>query len=488
MVVFRPGGIGFNEESFSNSPVDSASLEAIVVVFCWESVCFIGIFYMSDPVSQLSDFDPAVRQQALQALLAEVESGARSLPESGDTFNMHAHTFYSYNPDSYSPTHYAWLARERGLIAAGIVDFDVLDGLEEMLAAGKALGLKRCVSLESRVYVPEFSTRVINSPGEPGISYHMGVGFTSSTVTGWAGEFLAEMRTRADQRNRALVDRVNAHTTPVTLDYDADVVPLVPKGNATERHLCEAFARKAAEHFDSAQGLIDYWSDKLGLSVEELEALDLPTGAKLQGQIRAKTMKRGGVGYVQPGEGAFPTMADMNRFVLDAGAIPTLTWLNGLSDGEGAVDELIQTCVDHGAAAVNIIPDRNFTYGVKDEKLANLHDMVKRSDELYLPVIVGTEMNSPGLRFVDDFACEEMAPLHASFTRGMQIAYAHTVLQLTAGLGYLSEWAASHFDDVAAKYDFYNQVGRDLTPANEDRLAGITDDSQPSAIIDRVRA
>ena len=45
-------------------------------------------------------------------------------------------------------------------------------------------------------------------------------------------------------------------------------------------------------------------------------------------------MKKGGPGYVQPGEGSFPLMADMNRFVQESGAIPTLTWLDGTSDGE----------------------------------------------------------------------------------------------------------------------------------------------------------
>jgi hypothetical protein len=57
-------------------------------------------------------------------------------------------------------------------------------------------------------------------------------------------------------------------------------------------------------------------------------------GVKLQNLIRAKTMKKGGVGYMQPGEGSFPLMADMNRFVLESGAIATLAWLDGASDGE----------------------------------------------------------------------------------------------------------------------------------------------------------
>ena len=41
------------------------------------------------------------------------------------------------------------------------------------------------------MFVPEFSTREINSPGEPGVCYQMGVGFASSQATGKAAEILA---------------------------------------------------------------------------------------------------------------------------------------------------------------------------------------------------------------------------------------------------------------------------------------------------------
>ena len=43
----------------------------------------------------------------------------------------------------------------------GIVDFDVLDGLEEFWEASRLLDLKACVGIESRVFVPEFSDRVL---------------------------------------------------------------------------------------------------------------------------------------------------------------------------------------------------------------------------------------------------------------------------------------------------------------------------------------
>ena len=41
--------------------------------------------------------------------------------------------------------------------------------------------------------------------------------------------------------------------------------------------------------------------------------MDFPEGGKLQNLIRAKTMKKGGVGYVQPGPTSFPTSPSAPR-------------------------------------------------------------------------------------------------------------------------------------------------------------------------------
>ena len=57
-----------------------------------------------------------------------------------------------------------WKLDGEGLEMGGIVDFDVLDGLEEFWDASRLLDLKGCVGIESRVFVPEFADREINSP------------------------------------------------------------------------------------------------------------------------------------------------------------------------------------------------------------------------------------------------------------------------------------------------------------------------------------
>ena len=106
--------------------------------------------------------------------------------------------------------------------------------------------------METRVYIPEFATREINSPGEPGIFYLMGIGFASSQAPAEAAAILADMRQRAEERNRAMVDKLNAYLAPVSIDYDRDVLPLTPPGNATERHMLVAYDAAAQRAFPDA--------------------------------------------------------------------------------------------------------------------------------------------------------------------------------------------------------------------------------------------
>jgi len=432
---------------------------------------------------KLDSFKAQERKEALEELCAMAEAGKIELPEPGTDVNIHCHTFFSYNTYGYSPSKFAWLARKAGLAVAGVVDFDVLDALEEFLDACKLLGIKGCAGFETRVFVPEFADRVINSPGEPGISYHMGVGFPSTQVPQEQQSFLAGLRLTAQQRNRDLMGRVNKHLRPVELDYERDVVSLTPSGNATERHMCLAYARKAAAVFTEAAALAKFWSEKLGV---QLDASQLPEGRDLLNAIRAKTMKRGGVGYVQPDKGSFPHMADTNRFILACGGIPVHTWLDGTSDGEQAIEELLEVAMSTGAAAINVIPDRNYTPGSPDIKLKNLYSVVEVAQKLNLPVVEGTEMNSPGQKFVDDFASKELEPLVPAFLKGAYIVYAHSVLQRKCGLGYTSEWAKKNFENVAEKNNFFEEVGQLLQPQRENSLSDLSDEVTALDILHQV--
>ena len=434
---------------------------------------------------QLDSFNAKERKEALETLCRMAMDGEIELPEKTTDVNLHLHSFYSYNACGYSPSKIAWKARKRGLAVVGIVDFDVFDGLDEFLEAAKMVGIKGCVGMETRVYVPEFADKEITSPGEPGITYHMGVGFSESVVPHAFVNFKSDLKQTVQKRNRELIERVNEYLSPVELDLEKDVFPLTPSGNATERHICLAYAQKARSVFADDRTLAKFWLDKIGMEIEDPEDF---LSAKLQGNIRAKSLKRGGVGYVQPGEGSFPKMSDVNEFILGAGGIPTLTWLNGLSEGEKDIEELVEIAMSTGVAAVNIIPDRNFTAGVKDEKLANLQDFVQLAERKDLPIVVGTEMNSPGLKFVDDLDSDELSPMAPIFLKGAHIVYAHSVMQKQLGLGYLSEWANENFATTAEKNDYYQKAGELLDPSEHEMLGGLDASSvTPEQIIEKIK-
>jgi hypothetical protein len=417
---------------------------------------------------QLSDFSLEVRSQALSELAALVKEGKVTCEPEVEAVNMHCHTFFSYNGYGYSPTRLAWLGKRHGLLAVGIVDFDVLDGVDEFLHACDVVGLRGSAGMETRVYIPEFSTREINSPGEPGIFYHMGIGFTSSQAPERVHGILDGMRRRAEDRNRGLIDRVNAYLDPVRVDYARDVLPLTPAGNATERHITAAYAALAAR---TVPDVASFWADKLEMDREQVAAL-VESPPDLRNTIRSKLMKQGGVGYVQPDYGSFPSVQEVNELVLACGALPCATWLDGTSEGEQAEKELLSLLIDEGVVALNIVPDRNWNIEdpeVKQVKVQNLYDVVDLAQALDLPINVGTEMNKYGLKLVDTLDASELAPVRQAFLDGAMFIYGHTLAQQALGIGYQSEWAQSELPTRRERNAFYAALGRRVPPG----LAGL---------------
>jgi len=334
--------------------------------------------------------------------------------------------------------------------------------------------------LETRVFVPEFADREINSPGEPGISYHMGMGFVPGTVKDAA--VAASLREQARARTGRIVERVNGLLDEIALDYAEDVLPLTPAGNATERHVCAAYYARAAETYPDHDRRAAYWASKLGLDAEAVKK-SLDDAPAFQGVIRTKTMKKGGVGYIEAKGEDFPTADQVNRFALANGAIPVFALLDGTSSGEQCMDELLDVMQAGGVAAVNIIPDRNWNIkdpDVKRVKVAKLYDFVEKAKARNLPIFVGTEMNAYGQRFVDDFAAPEMAPLHGVFLAGAWLLHAHTLLQARAGMGYMSPWAAHNFKSAAEKSTFYEAFGRASSTAPSGALGQIGPDLNPA--------
>ena len=150
---------------------------------------------MVNPALVLSDPDPAARLAALESLArASAPAPTRGACGADLLLNLHAHTIYSYNGYDYSPSGLAWLARSEGWYALGTVDFDVLDGVDESLAACEICGVRGAAGFETRVYLPDRPDDVFNSPGEPGVMYYVGMGFASGTPSAAAAPVMEGLR------------------------------------------------------------------------------------------------------------------------------------------------------------------------------------------------------------------------------------------------------------------------------------------------------
>ena len=420
---------------------------------------------------QLNVFKAAQRLDALRQLKAMADAGEVETAPVGRAVNLHAHTFFSFNGYGYSPARFAWEAYKLGLAVIGTVDFDVLDAMGEILQAGDVLGAKAVAGIETRVFFAEYADAEINSPGEPGVYYFMGMGFVDLPEPGSDAEAtLADMRQRARDRNVGMMERINAALGDVQLDYDKEVTPLTPNGNATERHLLEAYTRKSAAVFEyDEDALATFWGRALDMPAEEIAPL-LADKPKLHDLIRKKLMKAGGVGYVKPDAGSFPKLDDVLAMIRACGAMPTATWLDGLSEGERDIRAQFDLLMGKGVEALNIIPDRNWNIADPDEKMkkvAKLAEVVAAAKELELPLSVGTELNKYGQKPVDDFDAPELEPYVDDFLRGARIIWAHTRMRRAGKFGYVGPRADRVFgDDRAAKNAFFAKLGEGPPDSN----------------------
>jgi hypothetical protein len=414
--------------------------------------------------SNLDYFEVTRRRESLIKLI-DLDNAKDIIAAPGsEIINLHCHSFFSYNGYGYSPSHLAWIAKKHGIAFLGIVDFDVLDGVEEFFDACEMVGVKASAGMETRVFIPELADIEINSVGEPGVAYHLGVGFISGVAPSTAKRILDDIRSRAENRNQQMVWWLNDFLDPLRIDYQKDVLPATPSGNVTERHIIKTIYEKAKTHFENPTA---FWSDKFGLDFEYVARI-CEDSESIQNFLRKKLMKQGGAGYVQPTRDTFPLIDDFQQVVEACGAIPCAAWLDGTTPGEKNISHLLDVLLSKGTAAINIVPERNWNISEPDErakKTKNLYQIIKIAQENHLPVLAGTEMNSYGQKLYDDLNVPDLRPIRDAVISGAWFIYGHTRMQQLFGLGYQSGWAKVNLPGRQERNAFFINAGHLLPPS-----------------------
>lgn len=414
---------------------------------------------VKDLEGQLSSFDAAARSEALAKLIALRIPVA---PER-QLVNVHMHTFHSYNADGWSPSRFAWEAHKAGLWAAGIIDFDDINGIEEFLQASERLSLRATAGIEIRTFMEPFGKVEIDSPGEPGVHYMAGSGMMKRPKPGSPeAAYLEGLRKTSEQRARDLVARINAKVPEIAVDFDAVKRTKTPAGYISERHLVTAYVERAQAAFPVADRCAEYLSKVLGMDKAAVAAL-FATPAVLEEKVRGKLMKKGGLGYEQPGPQTFPPTGEVYAWVKACGGVPMDSWLDGTSEGEKRAEELLECNRSLGARALNLIPDRN--WNLKDpedkkRKLANLARVIALAAERNMPLHIGTEGNKAGLPFVDDLEGADLNPYKGLFLEGARILIGHALLARFADFPYAGDAAEAEFKrDYRAMNKFFAAAG-----------------------------
>ncbi len=305
--------------------------------------------------------------------------------------NNHIHTSYSFSP--YSPAAAVYAARAEGLCTCGIVDHDSIGGAEEFIEAGGIVGIPTTVGIEARVSMAgtPLADRRTNNPDQIGVSYMAMHGIPHRSI-GMVQAYFAPLRERRNERNRKMLERINAlyAADGVSLDFERDVLPLSmyrDGGSVTERHLMRALARALIACGRAERGGAE---DSLDGMLAEYD---------LVGRLKKECIPKV---YIDADDEC-PRLDDYVAFCKEAGGVLAYAYLGDVTQSvtgdkkaqrfeDAYLDELFDILHAHGVRAVTYMPTRNTQ--------AQLNRLRALCDKHGMFQISGEDVNSPRQSFV----------------------------------------------------------------------------------------
>lgn len=349
------------------------------------------------------------RLAALKSLRKLVDEGAIVYDESLGHVNNHIHTTYSFSP--YSPTAAVWHAKRAGLLTAGIVDHDAINGAREFIEAGKILDIQTTVGFECRVSMADtpFVKKRLNNTDQKGIAY-VAMHGVPHTQFDKVEAFLKPYREKRSLRNEKMIQNINTIFGDGFLDYEKDVVFLSQYhdgGSITERHLMFGLAKALVKAYGKGQSLVTMLENKFSLIIKggarerlldenndiyDYDLLSLLKGAFV-GQI-----------YVDATEEC-PHVTEFVAFAKEIGAIAAYAYLGDVKNSvtgdkldmkfeDDYLDDFFEYLDEVGFTAVTYMPSRNTPEQLKRvRELCDNHGFFQ---------ISGEDINSPRQAFTCD--------------------------------------------------------------------------------------
>ncbi len=411
-----------------------------------------------------------------QKLIADQAAGFDP-GESGEV-NNHIHTSYSFSP--YTPAEAAYGAWRSGLDAAGIVDHESVSGCDEMLEAGKRIGMAITSGCEFRVDASgtALEGRRINNPDSDGLLYMVIHGIPHHRRSE-IEDFLTPIRESRNARMGRQVKTLNgilkAASLPV-LDFDADVAAIsrtTEGGSITERHILFALARKMEGLFGRGEALISALKSSFELEIPAMMVDKLSDDSNphflydLLGLFKGSLVP---LFFEQPESVECPPVKVATALADRIGAIAAYPYLGDVSESptgdkkaqkfeDDWLDELFDALPGLGYRAVTYMPPRN-----SREQLARVKGLCA---EKGLMEISGVDINSSR----QIFRCPEVTlPEFTHLNDRTWALIAHEHLASRGGPGLFDSDSPLAEASLEIRLDIYTRMGRKMDPARPESI------------------
>jgi hypothetical protein len=389
-----------------------------------------------------------VRLHTLSELVREHPRESRN-----GEINLHIHTNESFSVFR-SPTEAVWYAYKAGIEYFGINDHYTIDGHREFREACRIAGLKAGFSIEAIALDEQAFGKGwrINDPDNPGRMYIVGKGVTRNLKQGGKGyRTFQRMREAIQRRNRKIVDRLNSYCTAKGFMLDLryrDVIKLTPRGNATERHVVQAFCEKVDSRSKDVDRRVEIYSTLLSTPLNR-ETTDDPH--KLLTAVRSKLIKSGMPCYVEEKKEAYTSIKNLVDIFLEYGAVPTYPVLaHPVTEEEEDLEGLVGKLKELGMYAFDVIDLRT--------ERARAKEVLSQASRHGFPVFIGTEHNTKKLLPLSG-DIEKDPEFHDYFKKSAQFLLGHQLLSKLCHYGYVADNGKPRIDDLHQGFQLFSEIG-----------------------------
>ncbi len=310
--------------------------------------------------------------------------------------NSHFHTPFSFS--AFQELRQVFeMATAENVDILGINDFYTTAGYEEFHDLSMEYNKFPLFNIEFMGLLKEEQKNDIrvNDPNNPGRTYFSGKGLDYPvSLEGTSLKKLETVMAESEKQTKEMFNLASEHLASIDpaleLDYKT-AMERYTRGMLRERHIAKIIRDKIFENYDTGSKRNEVLKKIYG---GKDTSVNIESPAALEGEIRSRLLKSGGVAYVKEDPKAFLEIDEVIKIILDAGGIPTYPVL--LDDNEGNYtdyernfEKLFNELTSRNIYSLELIPGRN--------DLNRLEEFVHFFHDRGFMITFGTEHNTPSL-------------------------------------------------------------------------------------------